>query len=541
MAKLIGANDEFLSRELARQERREGHRRIGGIPDAYGIHSANATTVFIGAVVSAWQCRESRYYRSAELITPAEAASRYLLTAQHPDGTIDMVSTNFHSTPDTAFLFDHLAPAIELLRAAQWAPANPLLSNLEKFTRNAGEALIAGGVHTPNHRWVVCGALARLYVLMPDERYLARLNQWLAETVDQDPDGQYTEKSTSVYSAVVSQALATVARLMRRPALLDTVRKNLEMTLYYVHPDGEVVTEASKRQDKYQRGSMSRYYYCYRALAQQDQNGRFAAMARQIEETAAGQLDYMLLAFLTEPELQQPMPPSAPLPTDFARVFTYSHLARIRRGPVSATVLAENPTVFSMRKGRAALEAVRVASAFFGKGQFIGSELVANDGRYSLRQKLQGVYFQPLSPAEMAANDGKVLMAPNGTLATTQKVQRALSNVQLLESVITVTENQGRFELAIEVSGTDNVPVAVELAFRHGGELRGVEAVPGVKDAFLLRDGFGEYAAENEVIKFGPGKVEHVYTDIRGGVPKWDGKSVYLTGFTPFRTTLQIS
>jgi hypothetical protein len=57
----------------------------------------------------------------------------------------------------------------------------------------------------------------------------------------------------------------------------------------------------------------------------------------------------------------------------------------------------------------------------------------------------------------------------------------------------------------------------------------------------LLRDGFGEYAFEGQVIKFGPGKAEHLYTQVRGAAPKWDGQSVYLTGFTPYRTTLQIS
>lgn len=42
------------------------------------------------------------------------------------------------------------------------------------------------------------------------------------------------------------------------------------------------------------------------------------------------------------------------------------------------------------------------------------------------------------------------------------------------------------------------------------------------------------------MIEFGPGRVEHTYTQVRGASPKWDGMSVYLTGLTPFRATLDI-
>ena len=538
---LIRANDAFIRGERGKQERNDRHPWRGGIPDAYGIHSAHPTGAFVGAVVNAWQCPESRYHQATELVEPVEQACRYLLAAQHGDGTIDMVSTNFHSTPDTAFLLDHLGPAVELLRAAKWTPAARVLADLETFTVKAGEALLAGGVHTPNHRWVVCAALARVNALFPRPECVQRVEEWLAETVDQDPDGQYTEKSTSIYSAVVNQALAVVARLLDRPALLDHVRRNLDMTFYYVHPDGEVVTEASKRQDKYQRGSMGRYYYCYRWLAQEDNNGQYAAMARQIEQTAADQLGYMLAVFLTEPDLRRPLPPDTPLPTDYARVFPHSKLARIRRGPVSATILADNSTFFSMRKGRAALESIRLASAFFGKGQFVAEELKSEGNRLVLRQKLQGVYFQPLTREEMAANGGKVMMAPNGTLAIGQNAPRELSDIQNLETTVTVQENAGRFELAIAITGTERVPVAVELAFRHGGKLRGVEPLPEVRDAYLLRDGIGEYVYEDQVITFGPGHTAHVYTQVRGAVPKWDGQSVYLTGFTPYHATLKIS
>lgn len=537
---LIHANDESVKSYLTRQERRAGHRWLGGIPDGTGLYMARPTAQLVVTLVCAATSPESAYFHSPSLLEPLRLAARCLLVLQHEDGTTDYPATNFHSTPDTAFTMDAVGPAIALIRAAQWAPLDPILADLSTFARKAGEALATGGVHTPNHRWVVCAALARLNALFPDPRYVSRIDQWLNEGVDLDPDGQFTEKSTSVYSPVVDHALLTVARLLDRPALLEPVRRNLEMTIYYVHPDGEVVTEASKRQDKYQRGSMAAYYLAYRALALRDGDGRFAEMTRRIERSAKGQLTSSLPMLLEEPALQRPLPPGTALPTDYAKVFSHSSLARIRRGEVSATILADNPTILSLRKGTAALEAVRLASAFFGKGQFVGEKLEVADGRYGLRQTLEGPYFQPLTKALLDADGGRVRMAPNGILADSARALRERTNIQRLESVITVNENSGRFDIAISITGTADVPVAVELAFRHGGELRGVEAVPGVKDAFLLRSGRGQYVFEGNSIEFGPGAVDHTWTQLRGALPKWDGQSVYLTGLTPFKTVLTI-
>jgi hypothetical protein len=465
-------------------------------------------------------------------------AVRALRAAQHEDGTVDLHTTNFRSPPDTAFFLENLCPADALLRAQPAAEFRAIGDELGGFITRAAAGLVTGGIHTPNHRWVVCAALALAHSLYPNPKYVARVDQWLAEGIDVDPDGQYTEKSTTVYSPIVDRALLTVARLLNRPELYAPVRKNLEMTLYYVHPDGEVVTEASRRQDRYQRGSMARYYYSYRFLALHDGNGRFAAMTRQIERTARAQIGD-LLAFLHQPELSRPLPPDAPLPTDYAKVFPHSALARIRRGAASGTILAQNTTLFSFRRGAAALEAVRLASAFFGKGQFAGDALEVRDGRYVLRQELDGPYFQPLAREQIAGGE-HVRMAPNGTLAANSKALRARSNVQRLESVVTVTESAGRFTLEFSLDGTAGVPVAIELAFRRGGTLSGVEPQEGLADAFLLRTGTGRYTLGGDVIEFGPGQAEHTYTQLRGALPKWDGLSVYLTGLTPFRARLVV-
>lgn len=534
LARLTADNDASIPGLLGRQ------RASGAVVDAHGIPNVHDTARLIAVLVCARHAAGSRHHGDAALLDPLGRAAAALVASQHHDGTIDLISTNFHSPPDTAFVVETIAPVAVVLRRAADPAEAALRAQIDGFLRGAGEALVSGGVHTPNHRWVVCAALAQLNQLFPDSRYVARIDQWLAENIDIDPDGQFTEKSTSVYSPVVDRALLTVARLLDRPELREPVRRNLEMTLYYVHPDGEVVTEASKRQDKYQRGSMARYYYSYRTLARLDHNGRFAAMARQIERTAAGQLTRELLTFLEQPDFGGAMPDDAPLPEDYAKVFTHSHLARIRRGRVSGTVLAQNSTLFSFRKGAAALEAVRLASAFFGKGQFVGEKLVVREGGYQLEQKLEGPYFQPLS-AEQIADGEHVRMAPNGTLAVGARAARAQSNVQHLVSRAVVSEDNGRFRLAFSVDGTDGVPVALELAFRHGGRLEGVEPVAGVDGAHLLKSGAGRYTAGDHTITFGPGRTEHTWTQLRGALPKWDGQSVYVTGFTPFRLNLDIS
>ena len=535
---LIRANDVQIPALLANQERSASHRWHGGIINEYGLHTVGGTANFISTLACALCAPGSKYCNAPDLAQPLRLAVAYIIKAQHADGTVDYYATNFHSNPDMAFILELVCPACELLRSSSLPVYRAIADELGVFITRGANGLVTGGIHTPNHRWVVCSALALANALYPNPRYVARIDEWLAETIDLDPDGQYTEKSTTVYSPTVDNSLVHVARLLNRPALYEPVRRNLEMTLFYVHPDGEVVTEASRRQDRNTRGSMARYYYSYRALALHDGNGRFAAMCRQIEQTARAQIS-ILPALLTQTDLNQPLPPNATLPTDYDKVFAYSNLARIRRGARSGTILASNTTLFSFRKGAAALEAVRCATAFFGKGQFIADALELVDGRYVLRQKLDGPYFQPLSADQIAHGD-HAKMAPNGTLSTDSRALRTRSNIQLLESVITISESAGKFTLEFSITGTDEVPVALELAFRHGGKLTGVTPVAHVNDAFLLSSGMGRYTVGEDTIEFGPGQASHTYTQVRGALPKWDGLSVYLTGLTPFKTTLTI-
>ena len=524
---LVAANDRLVLEFLKRQVTDPGHPMRGGMADRYGLFSAGLAARLIQVLACALAAPESRFHGSPWLAERMHLAARFLLRVQHEDGTIDLPTTNFHSPPDTAFVLEPLCGVYEILPETE-----KVKKDLQTFILKAAGALVVGGIHTPNHRWVVCRALARANSLFPNPGYIKRIDRWLMEKIDIDPDGQFTEKSTAIYSPLTDHCLITMARKLGRPELYDPVRRNLEMTLYYVHPDGEVATEASKRQDQYKKGSMARYYYPYRYMALLDGDGRFATMARWIERTAGPRLTGDLMYLLEDSSLGREMPPNLPVPDNYVKHFSHSNLVRIRRGDVSATILAKNPIFFSMRKGRAVLEGVRFASAFFGKGQFEAESLSVENGAFILRQKLEGPYYQPF-PRDKLPDDGD--------WEKMDKELRPKSEIQHLESTVTVKETNGAFRIKIEIEGTDGVPVAVELGFRHGGRLGGVEKVKDVPNAYLLREGFGRYSVRDDTITFGPGCAAHRWTQLRGAKEKMDARCVYLTGLTPFRITLKIS
>ena len=528
---LIEVIDARINRRLSTQIADVGNKWFGGSPNQFGIPNAASSAALISDLTCAYISPESTFYKAGELLVAIERATIYLLTSQYEDGTVDLHTTNFHSPPDTAFRVEPLALSYGLIKTIDPLPKE-ILTNLKRFLINAGHALTVGGIHTPNHRWVVCMALAHINNLFPDKKYVRRIDQWLSEGIDIDPDGQYTEKSTTVYSPLTDRCLITVAKLMDKPSLLEPVRKNLDMTLYYIRPNYEVSTETSGRQDKYKIGTVARYHYPYRYMAIKDGNKQYAQIVKWVEDNEVTQIAGNLIYFLHDTFFQRDLPKEESIETDYVKYFEHSKLVRIRRGDRDATIIAGNPVVFTYFKGSAVLTGLRLASAFFGKGQFEGDALEINDNEYTLRRSLTGPYYQPLKEGEFH---------PEKDNFSLQRKGREKSEVQVLDAAVTLKEDQGKFEISIQIKGTDNVPVAVELGFREGGNLQGVIPIPEIPDAYLLEAGEGKYTFEDQTITFGPGKAEHRWTQLRGALPKMEGQSVYLTGYTPFHLNLSIS
>jgi hypothetical protein len=505
---IVANHDESVDRLLASQITDSSSRGYGAFPTDTGLYTAGSAAGLVESCMAAYLHPQSRFHGNNLLPARIKLAADFLDRIQRPDGTIDLLETNFDSTPDTGFVMHPLCTAVCL---AQRNRHHELVAMLTPFVRKAADALTVGGIHTPNHRWVVSSALAQANEIFPNQRYRDRIDQWLAEGIDIDGDGQYTERSTSVYNTVCDRAFTVLAVKLRRPELLDPVRRNLHSMMYLVHPNYEVVTEISRRQDRDQRATMSRYWFPLRYLAVKDQEGQFLEVANHFTPAYAS-----LSAMMEYPEIAGPLPAVSAPPSDYKKEFRELGVTRYRRGPVSATVVNDSPTLFTLRNGDAVIESIRFATSFFGKGQLT-----------TLDQKLEAPYYQPLSPPE------KVTPANWAAL----RAQRKTSQVCHLHQRCSVTETPHGFKLRIQSDGTDGVPAALEIHLREGGELTGCDqTTPGIA---FLKTGYATYSAGNRRIRIGPGLQLHRYTQLRGALPKQPGTSIYLTGFTPFDHTVE--
>ncbi|WP_221029109.1 hypothetical protein [Actomonas aquatica] len=575
LRQLTAANDALIDSLLER----EPIARFGG-PRGHGAE--------IMIVAAAHANPRSRHHHAAALLPLLERNIAALASTQNPSGLWD--GGNIDSPPDSAFVLKTLAKGQWFLVEDQQASTADVRRALASVITHAADGVRAGGVHTPNHRWAICAALAHVNAVVPDPRNIDRIDQWLAEGIDVDADGLWAERSSNYTSDVNNPAILEVALLLDRPELLEPIRRSLEARYYFFEPNGEVDTVASRRQDQ-RPGSIKHvweYYFPYRYLAVHDQNGRYAAVARWIEQDfmedigqQATNMSSPLTVMLMFPRMQQPMPPTEAWPESFDHVYEHNSIARIRRGDTTATVfggsdwyagyghgsgLSTNPTFFKMRKGEVILESVRMAPRFFSTGFFYSQGLEVEGDRYVLSQELPVPYHLPM-PAEKRNADGQYKLEPD--MGTEGLLGRYFSKMGFadrpthavtLNSKVTVEETDGEFALAIEVEGPPDLPVTIELAFRPGGEFTGVEPGDGprswysrnredtepTKGVYNLKEGTASYTVGDDRLEFGPGTFTQPPHRLEGETVTWMGgriesvgDKVYLTGKTPFRHVIR--
>src|SRR6266567_188465 len=138
----------------------------------------------VKTLVAGYRCPDSAMCGSERALVAARRHLLALRALQTPSGLF-AGGDNVQSPPDSAFTVNDVCDAF-FLADGGGADLGDLASMLAEIASAASGALLAGGVHTPNHRWELCAALARLHRSFPDGRYPQRIEQWLSEGVDID-------------------------------------------------------------------------------------------------------------------------------------------------------------------------------------------------------------------------------------------------------------------------------------------------------------------------------------------------------------------
>ncbi|MEA5261015.1 hypothetical protein VB264_24670 [Arcicella aquatica] len=505
----------------------------------------------------------SQYYQKEELVIAMTKIIRFILKAQQADGTLNL--GNLASPPDTAFILEPLCVAATIFKHNTTPILATLKELLKEFILKAGESLRVGGIHTPNHRWVVSAALAQINDLFPNPAYVKRIDEWLSENIYIDSDGHYLERSM-IYAEVTDRCLITMARLLKRPTLLEPVRKNLNLTYFYIEPNGDLVTTDSRRQDQFMTINVLNHYHDYRYLAIKDNNAAFASITKFIEKVKGFDEKIMvdLLPFcLEEPTYLKPLPtPKAPS-VNFEKFFKTTNLVRIRKNDTTSTIFggadfpiiiasgrSTNSNLFAFRKGEAILKYLRFSTDFFSTGYFRSQGITYQDGKYILHQRIEAPYYQPL-PKQFKKANGDYKHAPSTDGRFWNKMDfehRPQSNVKIIDTTISIEEKDGINELIFSSKGTDGISVTIEFCFKEGGQLTGVKEVENSPNNYLLAGKTGEYTYGKDTIKFGQGINQHTkIKSLEGemysshfGTLKTDGMYVYLTGITPFEHKITI-
>lgn len=542
---LVKGNDEHVADLL---KRGDGANRHGGRSLGYNF-----------AKFAASYCNpQSLFYQKEELVSKLKETIAGLNAILSADGTIN--AGNLESPPDTAFIMEPLCSGVYILMQSEQKSLDPIKKSIKEVVLKVGEALTTGGVHTPNHRWEICAALAWVNKLYPNKKYVARIDEWLSEGVYMDEDGHYPERSMN-YSDVENRAFITMGHLLKRPELYKPAIKSLEMTWYYMDPNGDLITFDSRRQDQYSSRKIIVQYLHYRFLAIELQNPNFSAIASLIEKQAEFRdtvLNEALYCFMADEVLMRELPKAEMPSVNFEKLFKTSSLLRIRRKNTAMTLFGGNdwpliiasgrsvsPNFFGYRKGQVALKYMRMSARFFSTGYFRSEGITQQDGKYILHRKIEAPYYQPLKSKDRRT-DGDYALTPSTDDRFWSKMdfeKRPVSNVKTLDSKVTFYERDGEATLEFEVTGLEGVAVTIHLCFDEDGILS------GVNDKQFLEKGNATFTNAQDTITFGPGVKKHDWIQglegekysVHFGSLQTSGQHVYLTGFTPFKHTLHFS
>jgi len=508
-----------------------------------GTHGSNALFIAIGS--HCYFDPLSQYRGKPSLLEIIESALDFQFRLVKDSGLIDLESTNWQSPPDTAFTVQLLAPIVELTHLYNDLPgAESIRQRLLAYITRSSKGINHGGFHTPNHRWVICSALAYAQSLNSQLDYSEYIGQILNEGIDINDDGEYSERSTGIYTAVTNRSLIIMAEKLSKPELLQPVRKSLDFVTTFFQPDGTVVTSMSSRQDKGKAVVPQELADIFAIMGHLDGNVEWAQYAEMIAERTKFEnpSPWLIFPFIRFPELRQTKASrlangiNLEAQPSLRKLLPDSGLYRIRDGEMALTLSRNDHDLLDLVWGPIHLRSLRIAGTYFGIFRFEAKTLANIPGgiRATLPpSELQQVgYYQPLNrPVPFSEIHEAKALRPVNSLPqfglqldlTSEKdyIQLDLSSTGGIPGVL------GQIELCFDVPQmwhTDNALIYLDP--ESGGNV-------------ILQDGYGTLRIGQYALRIGPGTSAHRTHQMRGALVS-TGWRVTIPLITPFEHTVTL-
>ncbi|MBW5447410.1 hypothetical protein GE107_15235 [Cohnella sp. CFH 77786] len=503
----------------------------------------------------------SPLFRDREILNCIDGQVEYLLRSQFPSGCISLANCNIDSPPDTGFAVHAAAlsyRALDRLAAredGEAAAEKETLDKLRRFLGGTAECLLTGGIHTPNHRWVIAGALALLYEIFGDERLRERADLYLGEGLDLNGAGEWTERSNAIYNAICGIFLYHAGRVFGYKDLFEPIARNLMMMRYMLHPDDTIVTEYSSRQDRGKPIRLSgEYYVAFRLMASLTGDAEFQAMALKALESPS-QPGKSLLYWLVFRERMRSSAEAAALPVRYEvflnegreapvsgaipHVRTAYHsgspLVRYRNGDLSVTLMSGQPEFLYVQCGRAKLHGVKLSLGWFGIAGVPMARLERTGERaYELSIVLEGSYRGPLKGD--ASRPGRTGRSEYDFRQT----GREKTHVTRLPVTIGVRLLEDGVDFRVRADGVPHLFAQLAFQFDSEGEVAG----PGLESLSdrlrLWKTGSAVYRFGEDEIELWGGAAEHGFRALRNDRHDPDFLHVIANLMTPLDAAVHI-
>ncbi|MEY8354158.1 hypothetical protein AALB39_12470 [Lachnospiraceae bacterium 54-53] len=539
MEHMIRSAEKRVDHFLNIQGKEESDPFYGGMKSA--VLEAKPTIYVMADAAAVYLNEKSRYYGEERLLAAMEAAMSFIMRRQREDGSFDFPSCNFLSAPDTSFCFKRLMATYRLfLKYTKEEELQKLKEGYRFILEKALNALLTGGFHTPNHRWGIAAALMQGENLVRErdpelaKRLGNRAGQYLAEGIDGNEEGEYAERSTGNYNAVVNNAMIAMYEESGEEGYLGYAERNLKMMLYYIDPDDTIFTQNSTRQDQGKAEHPDKYFYQYLYMAAKTGEETFDRAAHKIIRDNQERGDMapeclhilMLHDFMVQYEFKG---------YGFLETY-YKHFiqAGVVRGktPKYGYSILKGKSAFLYLKFQETLVYLKIGESYCDIRNFIPQAIEEKDGGWVLTSTARGWYYLPFKEKQDTSNWWEM-----------DHKKREILNNSEIRMTVTLMELSDGMEITVKAEGLDQVPLRVEVCVPAGSILENqhFHLKAGKGGEMILKDGMLTLRHGDRKLILGPGYGTHEFGGHYSGEEiNTAGYTVYFNDYTPYERTFSI-